>query len=409
MRSRSGRVVAAVVLLLVTSVPARGAFHFAVIDEVMSGCGADATFQYVEIRLLSSSQTVVADTRLAAFSCDGSVVNRLLLVPNDIGNGMAGARWIIGSPSFQATAGIAPDFVISDNLPPGIFQDCGQICWGAPEVGGVPPDPASWDPTNPANYVDCVAYGPYTGLLGPAPGPILTSTPNNGSQSLTRTGPSAFDNGFALATPSPSNNAGQAGTVTGCGTAATTTTTTPGGGGGTTTTTTSGGGSTSTTVGPALSGGGSAKTDCFGEWCVAGATGTAPTVRCTDNDTTCDRSAAAGCVVRAQLCFNDAAQAIYKGKCAASPVTAFGLTGNVDATNGAAISAALLGLPGAQAATGGATFATPLAGLVCSGPIDLTVPLRVKAGKSKKGVVSLKSATTADKRDKDKLKILCVP
>lgn len=399
----------AVGLSLVASVPAPALFHIAVIDEVMSACGDDPSFQYVEIRTTSAGQVEVADTRLAAFSCDGSVVNRLLLVPGNIGNGVAGARWIIGSPAFEARAGIAPDFVMSD-ADPGIFPNCGQICWGAPGV--LPPDPSTWDPTDPANYVDCVAYGPYTGPLRFGAGDPLTILPNNGSQSLTRTGPSAFDNAFALATPSPTNNAGQAGTVTGCSPAGggTTTTTTVGGGGGTTSTTTTGGGTTSTTVGPALSGGG-AKTDCFGEWRVAGATGTKPTVRCTDNDPSCDQSPAAGCVIRAQLCFNDASQPMYRGKCTASPVTAFATTGKVDPTNAAAISAALAGLPGAQAAAGGATFATPLGGLACTGAIDLTVPLEVKgtSTRTKKGSVTIKSVVTAGKRDKDKLKLLCLP
>jgi hypothetical protein len=407
MRRRTPGVAAAVLAAVLAGGPARAAFHFAVIDEFMSGCGADPTMQYVEIRMLASGQTVVGDTRLAAFSCDGSVVNRLLLVPDDLGgSGGAGVRWIIGSPSFQAAAGIAPDFVMSD-ADPGIFPSCGQICWGAP--GMFPPDPSLWDPTNPANYVDCVAYGPYTGPLHPSAGDPLGILPSTGSQSLTRAGNTAFDNDFVLAAPTPTNLAGQMGDLSECTPLTTTTTTSGGGGGSTTSTTTSGGGSTtSTTVGPALSGGG-AKTDCFGEWRVAGATGTKPTVRCTDNDASCDTSPAAGCVVRAQLCFNDAQQAIYRGRCTPAPVTAFGLIGNPDAANAAAVGTALAALPGAQVAAGGVTFASPPSGLVCTGAIDLTVPLRVRGTKTKKGAVLLKSVTTAGKRDKDKLKLLCIP
>ena len=52
---------------------------------------------------------------------------------------------------------------------------------------------------------------------------------------------------------------------------------------------------------------------------------------CTDNDPTCDSNPTAGCVIRAQLCFNDAAASVYGGKCTASPVTAFALGGNPDA------------------------------------------------------------------------------
>ena len=414
--------VVAIALGLLARTPAHAAFHFAVIDEFMSGCGANSTVQFVEMRLLSSGQTVVGDTRLTAFSCDGSTVNVLELVPNDIGNGMTGARWVIGSSSFQAASGIAPDFVMSDD-DPGIFRDCGMICWGAP--GMIPPAPSSWDPTVPSNYVDCVAYGPYTGPLGPGAGAAASDIPNNGSQSLTRSGGSAFDNNFALATPTPTNNAGGVGSLGGCagftttstappGGGSTTSTTTSGGGGttsttpgggSTSTTTSGGGGTTSTTTGPALRGGGSLKTDCFAEWRVAGATGTTPVVTCTDNDPTCDSSPTAGCVIRTQLCFNDAAASIYGGKCTVSPVTTFALGGNADAATAEAVADALLGLPGAA----GSTFSPPLSALTCTGPIDLTVPLRVKGTKIKKGSLTIKSTTTAGKKDKDKLKLVCVP
>jgi len=414
----------AVALVLVASMPARAAFHFAVIDELMSGCGVDPTVQFVEMRMFSGGQTVVGGTRLTAFSCDGTTKNVLRLIPSGatLTNGMSGARWIIGSPNFQAAAGIAPDFVMSA-ADPGIFRDCGQICWGAPVEGDFTPpdDPGSWDHTITTNYIDCVAYGPYTGPLDPSSGAILTSTPaNDGTKSLTRSGNTAFDNNFALATPTPTNNTGAAGSLAACGTFTTTSTAPPGGGsttstappggGSTTSSTTSGGGpTTTTTTAPPLLGGGSAKTDCFAEWRVTGATGTAPVVRCTDNDTTCDQSPAAGCVVRVQLCFNDAAAAIYGGRCVASPVTAFALGGSPDAQNVAAVAAALQELPGVQPALVGVAFEPPLAALTCSGPIDLEVPLRVKGTRIKKGVRALKSVTTAGKRDKDKLKILCIP
>jgi hypothetical protein len=413
MRAGWRRAVAAVGLVLAVGMRAHAAFHFAVIDEVMSGCGADPTVQFVEIRMFFSGQTVVGGTRLTAFSCDGTTKNVLRLIPTNatLTNGMSGARWIIGSPNFQTAAGIAPDFVMSDS-DPGIFRDCGQICWGAPVEGDFTPpdDPGSWDHTITTNYIDCVAYGPYTGPLDPGAGAILTSTPaNDGTESLTRSGDTAFDNNFALAAPTPTNNAGAAGSLATCA-GFTTTSTAPPGGGSTTSTTTSGGGSTSTTTtAPPILGGGPPKTDCFAEWRVTGATAITPAVRCTDNDPTCDRSADPGCVVRVQLCFNDAAAAIYGGKCTASPVTGFALSGNPDAQNAAAVGAALQDLPGVQSALVGVSFAPPLAALTCSDPIDLEVPLRVKGTKTKKGVRTLKSVATADKRDKDKLKILCIP
>jgi hypothetical protein len=402
------RAVLAMALVLLTSIPVRAEFHFAVIDEVMSGCGADPTIQFVEIRMLSGGQTQVANTRLTAFSCDGSSVQVLRLVATNLLNSGNGTRWIIGSPNFEAAAGIAPDSVMSD-ADPGIFPTCGQICWGAP--GASAPDPGTWDHTDPNNYIDCVAYGEYTGARPSGAGPLLTDTPSTGTQSLTRvsTSPNADDNDFALAAPTPRNNNGMTGSLAGC-SGLTTTSTAPPSGGSTTSTTTSGGGSTtSTTIGSALPGGGPAKTDCFAGWRVLGATGGTPVVRCTDNDTACDQSPAAGCLIRAQLCFNDAGAAAYGGKCTASPVTGFVVTGKPSGQNATALAAALQGLPGVQTTVDGTAFAPALATLTCTGPIDLEVPLAVKGTTTKKGVRSIRSVTTAAKRDKDKLKILCIP
>jgi hypothetical protein len=389
MRSCARRAVVAITLVLATAIPARANFHLAVIDEVMAGCGADPAMQFVEIRMTSNDQNFVGGSTLTAFNCDGSEPRRTLLaIPagKTVSNTMAGGRWIMASSSFQAASGIAPDFVITN---PGIFPDCGQVCWGKP---------SNPDTTNA--YVDCVAYGPYTGPPAPQGSPV-SSIPNNGTQSLTRTG--GGSNTFALAAPTPTNAMGQQSNLSAC-PLTTTTSIVPSS---TTSTTTSGG--TGTTIGPALLGGGAAKTDCFAGWHVVGASTTAPAVRCTDNDPSCDLNPEPGCRVSVSLCFDDAAEAIYGGKCSASPVTAFALTGTPDPQNAAAVTAAVQALPGAQAADGGTSFTPPIGALTCTSPIELEVPLRVKGTKTKKGVRALKSLTTADKRDKDKLKILCIP
>jgi len=73
------------------------------------------------------------------------------------------------------------------------------------------------------------------------------------------------------------------------------------------------------------------------------------------------------------------------------------------------VTAALQQIPGVQPILGGVSFSPPLLVPTCTGPIDLEVPLKVKGLKTKKGARSLRSVTTADKRDKDKLKILCIP
>src|SRR5262249_61468154 len=97
-------------LVLLTPVPGHALFHLAYIDEVTSGVGGDQTAQYVEIRMLTSSQDIVTNTRLTAFSCDGSTSQVLLLVGSNVANSGADVRWIMGTPSFATASGISPDF-----------------------------------------------------------------------------------------------------------------------------------------------------------------------------------------------------------------------------------------------------------------------------------------------------------
>ena len=199
-------IVAVASLLLAFAAPSQALFHLAAIEEVNAAVGGDSSEQYVEIRMYDISQNFPQNSRLTAFDCDGSTVTPLLVVPGQLPNGGPDIAWIMATSS-AATGGITPDFV----FPAGLDDTCGMVCWGAP--GTTPPDPATWDPTNPGNYVDCVAWGPYTGPLPPGFGSILTSTPGNGTQSLTRTGPNAYDNGFGLAAPSPTNNDGAVGST----------------------------------------------------------------------------------------------------------------------------------------------------------------------------------------------------
>ena len=133
-------------------------------------------------------------------------------------------KWIMGTTDFEAAAGMQADFEISA----GLLPNAGMVCWGSP--GLVPPaDPNSWAFMNPNNYVDCVAYGGSSGAARPVT-PASKFGPGNCAQSLTRTvtapiTPPDPPNGtwantnsathFTLATPSPRNNSGVTGTLTG--------------------------------------------------------------------------------------------------------------------------------------------------------------------------------------------------
>ncbi|MCH6561440.1 MAG: hypothetical protein IH800_03330 [Myxococcales bacterium] len=128
---------------------ARALFHFAVIDEIMTSYGGDPNVQFVEIRMLAISQRFVAGTVLGAFGPSGSHLGNVLVVPGSVLRSGNGVRWLMGTAQFQAVSGLAPDFIMPAGLPPA----GGMVCWGAP--GALP--------SNPGSYVDCVAYGSYSG------------------------------------------------------------------------------------------------------------------------------------------------------------------------------------------------------------------------------------------------------
>jgi len=137
--------------------PAEALFHLAVIDEVMTSYDGNPSVQFVEIKTLAAGQNLVANSVLGVFDANGNFVQDVLVVPGNVPNGGAGVRWIMGTSEFQSASGLVPDFVIGADLP----NAGGMVCWGAPGIA--PPANTSWDRTNFANWVDCLAYGTYVG------------------------------------------------------------------------------------------------------------------------------------------------------------------------------------------------------------------------------------------------------
>ena len=135
-------------------------FHLAVIDEVMTSYGGDPDVQFVEIEMLSGSQNFVAHSILASFGTSGAYIGDVLEVPTDVANSGNGVRWLMATSQFQTDTGLTPDFI----MPAGLLAGGGMLCWGAPVgPGGVPPNPPTWNRTVFSNYVDCIAYGTYSG------------------------------------------------------------------------------------------------------------------------------------------------------------------------------------------------------------------------------------------------------
>jgi hypothetical protein len=222
-------VAVALAAVVIAASPARALFHAAVIDEVMMGVNGDATAQYVEIRMLAIAQKSVAHSVLAFFTCDGGGVSTQIDgLPADIANGGAGVRWSMGTTAFATATGVTPDFTFPaiSNNGGSSYVPCGMVCWGAPSMTLLPPaNPDSWGHADPNNYVDCVAYGGYSGTTKTSSGTPTNLMPGDGTMSLQRigsTGNNLAD--FALAAPTPTNDTLSAVTTTTVPGGATTTT-----------------------------------------------------------------------------------------------------------------------------------------------------------------------------------------
>ncbi|HEU4758344.1 MAG TPA: hypothetical protein VFT91_00015 [Dehalococcoidia bacterium] len=205
--------IAALAATQLRSQPSGAAFHLAVANEVMTSYGGDSQVQFVEIGMLASGQRFVKNSVLAAFDASGNYTGDVLVVPGNVPNSGVGVTWLMATDRFQAVTGLMPDFTMPAGLPTG----GGMVCWGAPGV--LPPPPGSWDHTNPENYVDCLAYGTYS---GPTNSHIGNPTPLNADghslQRVNETNDNATD--FACGDPAtPQKNSAASvslGATTGC-------------------------------------------------------------------------------------------------------------------------------------------------------------------------------------------------
>ena len=205
MPCRSARVLVVLVACLMPRI-GFAAFNFSQITEVMTSYNNDATEQFVEIQMTIGAQTVTMNAVLAAFDASGNYINDVLIVPANLTNGAPGAHWVMATSSF---IGVTPDFTIPSGIIP---TGGGMICWGG-GGGAFPVDPMTWSRTDFNNYVDCVAYGSYS---GPTNIKIGMATPLDGDgHSLQRVAPgnnNAAD--FACGDPAtPTNNMGMAGSL----------------------------------------------------------------------------------------------------------------------------------------------------------------------------------------------------
>lgn len=189
---------------------ASASFHVMHVESVMNRFASSEAVEYVELELGAGGQTKVQNTRLSFFNSDGSVVTVLDVADQNVSNGSSGASILFATAAFGTATGLIPDFFFAA----GTIEDSGMICWGAPGASSAP-DPDSWDETVPNNYVDCVAFGDYSGPLPSGKTGVSSDPPSDGRNALNRvadTHDDAVD--FELGPPRPCNNAGNCAVLT---------------------------------------------------------------------------------------------------------------------------------------------------------------------------------------------------
>ncbi len=126
---------------------ADAAFHVTAVDEIMVSYNGNDAVQFIEMRMVVGNQHITGGSVLGVFDATGTFQGVHYTVPTNVGEG-ADRAWLMGTAVFQTISGITPDFVIPGGLP---TADA-MLCWGKPA-----------DPADADLYVDCIAYGNYTG------------------------------------------------------------------------------------------------------------------------------------------------------------------------------------------------------------------------------------------------------
>ncbi len=178
---------------------ARASFHVAHISEVMTSYGGDSDVQFVEITMDAGGQQFVLGTKLNAFDASGNFIATVLTVPGDVTGGVE-RPWIMGTTAFEVASGIQVDFEFAPGVVP---TGGGMVCWGKPGTNTTTVScPLSGIP-----YVDCLAYGNYTGPANTCIGTPEALAPDGRSlRRLTDTNNNDVD--FICSDPAePENNA----------------------------------------------------------------------------------------------------------------------------------------------------------------------------------------------------------
>ena len=140
---------AALLACLATASAARASFHEMQIEQVIAGVCGDTDKQAIQLRQRFAFQNFVTGKLLRAYDAQGNNGVTLLTFPSDAGNGAAGSRILITTPSFAAAFGIAGDFTLAQSIPTSYltagrvtFEDNGSfgilwaLAWGGASYTG---------------------------------------------------------------------------------------------------------------------------------------------------------------------------------------------------------------------------------------------------------------------------------
>lgn len=183
---------AAVAALVVSPVVASASFHLMHVTEVFTN--ADGTKQFIELEAESDGQTQLSLSQFASQSADGSAITVVYNITTNLPALNENEKWLVATAAAQSELGFTADYTIPDNS---IILANGRIRFQ--DDGG--------------NIVDALAYGAYTGS-NVGFGSPAAALPSDGVSSLTRTADTGGNSADFSAQPnSPTNNAGQTGSI----------------------------------------------------------------------------------------------------------------------------------------------------------------------------------------------------
>jgi MYXO-CTERM domain-containing protein len=140
--------------LAATGLPARAAFHFMQIEQVIGGVNGDNTAQAIQLRMRTGGQNIVSLTRVRAWDATGLNPVLLLDITADVAGAAAGSRVLLTTPSFNAGMvagghpGFTGDFTLAVPIPASYlaagkvtFEDDGgtiywSLAWGGASYTG---------------------------------------------------------------------------------------------------------------------------------------------------------------------------------------------------------------------------------------------------------------------------------